>query len=459
MANDYAHVYPLLLAGGVGSRLWPVSRKLFPKQLASFGSDDSLVQMTVKRLFPILSAENIRIVCGHDHVNEMAHHLDRIGVAPQGKIISEPCGRNTAPAILLAALKIAAQDEDAVIVVLPADHIIKDTGRFHAKVADAVRFALQDSIVTFGIRPDYAETGYGYIQGASQGLAGTSEDHARRIRRFVEKPDKATAERYIREGNYFWNSGMFAFKASVIIREFQTHQLNLYNDVKAIADSGDPIDGDDYARLEDISFDYAVMEHTDQGVVLPSDFGWSDIGSWKSLYDFMPKDENGNVIQGDVIANNLRNCFIMGQQQLVAANHLENMVVVGTPDSVFASDLENSREVKKVVARLKREGRKEHQQHPTRYYSWGRTTLLNRDQTHRVERLLIQSGAAVELKATSAVRHLIVVQGALKIVEMHRTRTLEAREAVTTIGNDPVSLENTGVEPLHVLVVTIEDAI
>ncbi len=455
MPDSYSHVYPVLLAGGVGSRLWPVSRKLFPKQLATFGSDDSLVQMTVKRLFPILAAENVRVVCGNEHFNEIAHHLDEIGVSSSGKIIGEPCGRNTAPAILLAALKIIEKDTQALIVVLPADHIIKNKQGFHSKVADAVRFARQGYIVTFGICPSYPETGYGYIQGAPDGLTDAPKDDVRFIERFVEKPDKTTAEKYIQSGNYFWNSGMFAFKASVIIQEFKTFQADLYTGVKMLVDGGDPIKREPYARLPDISFDYAIMEHTTQGVVLPSDFGWSDIGSWKSLYDFMPKDQNGNVIQGDVIANATHNCFIMGQQQLVAANHLENMVVVGTPDSVFVSDLENSREVKNVVTQLKTEGRKEHQQHPTRYFSWGHTTLLDRQENYRTERLLIHAGAAMELLWKAAVRHLIVLDGTVRIAEMHQIRVLEQRETAMIAGNGPLSLENRGTQPLHILDVTI----
>ncbi len=455
MPESFLNVYPVLLAGGVGSRLWPVSRQLFPKQLASFGSDDSLVQMTIKRLFPILTAENVRVVCGQEHLNEIARHLDEIGVSSYNKIISEPCGRNTAPAILLAALKIIEKDEQAVIVVLPADHIIKDEKSFHAKVADAVRFAKQGYIVTFGICPDYPETGYGYIQGTADGPPDALKNEVRFIKRFVEKPDKTTAEKYIRVGNYFWNSGMFAFKASVIIEEFKAFQYNLHTGLQTLAGSEDSINREQYARLPDISFDYAIMEHTAKGVVLPSDFGWSDIGSWQSLYDFMPKDQNGNVIQGDVITNATHNCFIMGQQQLVAANHLENMVVVGTSDSVFVSDLENSREVKNVVTQLKKEGRKEHHQHPTRRYSWGQTTLLDRQDNYRAECMHINAGAAMELKQTGAIRHLIVLDGIVKIVEMHQIRILKEREAVMITSNEPFILENTKTSPLRIMVVTI----
>jgi len=455
MPDSYAHVYPVLLAGGVGSRLWPVSRELFPKQLACFGSDDSLVQMTAKRLFPMLLAENVRVVCGQAHLNEIARHLDEINVSSCGKIIGEPCGRNTAPAILLEALKIIEKDKQAIIIILPADHIIKNKQHFHHKMADAIRFAGQGYIVTFGIRPHYPETGYGYIQGASDGPPDASENQGRFIQRFVEKPDKATAEKYIRAGNYYWNSGMFAFKASAIIEEFKTFQADLHSAVQTIAAGGDAIHRKQYARLPNISFDYAIMEHTAQGVVLPSDFGWTDIGSWQSLYDFMPKDQNENVIQGDVIVNAAHRCLIMGQQQLVAVNHLENMVVVGTPDSVFVSDLENSREVKNIVTQLKADGRKEHHQHPTRHYSWGEATLLDHRENYRAERLQIHAGAAMELKPKGALCHLIVLEGAVKMIELHQVRRLERHQTAIITGHEPLSLENTAAGPLCMLIVTI----
>ena len=348
MADSANNVYAILLAGGTGTRLWPVSRQLYPKQLVKFIGDDSLVQSTIKRLSPVVDTENVRIVCGEQHFHETARHMQGIGLQADGKIICEPSGRNTAPAILLAVLHTLVQEKDAVLCVFPADHVIGNIERFHESLEAAIRLADRGYIVTFGIRPHYAETGYGYVEGN----AAVSEG-ALRVARFVEKPDRKTAQQYIKAGNFFWNSGMFAFKASVIMDEFRTWQPDLFEKMNAIFDPVHPITKAEYDRLPDISIDYAVMEKTTRGVVLPSDFGWSDIGYWKSLYDFLPKDADLNVIDGDVIANDTRGCFILGRDRLIAVNHLKDTVVVETPDSIFVSDIDHSRNVKSIVARLK----------------------------------------------------------------------------------------------------------
>ena len=403
--------FAVLLAGGTGTRLWPVSRELFPKQLIKFIGGDSLVQNTVKRLLPKLAADKIRIVCGYEHFHETARHLTEIGVAAEGKIITEPCGRNTAPAILLAVLTILRAQDDAVLAVFPADHVIKDTEGFHRQLGAALRLASRGFIVTFGIRPHYPETGYGYIEGAGELAEG-----ALQIKRFVEKPDATTAQAYVAAGNYFWNSGMFAFRASVMRDEFRRFHPTLVETMSGIvARGGDPA-REDYARLPDISIDVAIMENTRRGVVLPSDFGWSDIGSWKSLYDFLAKDENGNVIDGDVLTVDTANCFLMGRERLIATNRLRNLVVVETPDSVFVSDMDHSRDVKTIVTRLKEQGRNEHHTHRTVYHPWGNRTLLERRADYCVERLVLYPGSRLAIEAGEcASRQLNVVQGTAEI--------------------------------------------
>nr|MBL0702140.1 mannose-1-phosphate guanylyltransferase/mannose-6-phosphate isomerase [Desulfobacterales bacterium] len=338
--------YAILLAGGTGTRLWPVSRELHPKQLVKFTGEDSLIQSTIKRLVPALNKEKIRIVCGREHDHEIARQMDETGINSDGKIISEPCGRNTAPAILLAAFNILATEDDAVLLIFPADHVIKDLKEFHNKIKSAVQLAEEGYIVTFGITPHYPETGYGYIEGSK---SHTLHDDALPIKRFVEKPDKVTAEKYLKAGNFFWNSGMFAFKASRIIEEFKIHQPDLLQTMEEIFHKNKPVTKIDYERLENISIDYAIMEKTNMGVVLPSDFGWSDIGSWKSLYDFLEKDHNDNVINGDVIERNTENCFIMSHERLIAATNLKNIAVIETSDSIFVSSLDSSRDVKAIV--------------------------------------------------------------------------------------------------------------
>ena len=447
MAASASKVYAILLAGGTGTRLWPVSRQLYPKQLVKFIGDDSLVQSTVKRLSPVLDTENVRIVCGQQHFHETARHMHDIGLRDDGKIICEPSGRNTAPAILLAVLHTLSVEEDAVLCVFPADHVIGNIEQFHERLAAAIRLADQDFIVTFGIKPHYAETGYGYVEGDTAVSEG-----ALRVKRFVEKPDKKTAQQYVNAGNFFWNSGMFAFKASVIMDEFRTWQPDLLEKMNAIFDPDHPITKAEYDRLPDISIDYAVMEKTTRGVVLPSDFGWSDIGSWKSLYDFLPKDADLNVIDGDVIANHTRGCFILGSDRLIAVNHLKDAVVVETPDSIFVSDIDHSRDVKSIVARLKEKGRKEYHQHRTIYYPWGSQTWLEQKNDFTVSKLMIYPASTLRVDMdASAAMHLIVVQGAVTVTADGQALLLDLGMSTAITENGEVLVENAGDQPIYLI--------
>ena len=452
MGDMADNVYAILLAGGTGTRLWPVSRQLYPKQLVKFIGDDSLVQSTIKRLSPVLNAESVRIVCGEQHFHETARHMQDIGLQPDGKIICEPSGRNTAPAILLAVLNILQAEGDAVLCVFPADHVIGDINQFHERLREAIRLADQGRIVTFGITPHYPETGYGYVEGGK----AVSKD-ALAISRFVEKPDMKTARKYIQAGNFFWNSGMFAFKASVILKEFQEHQADLLARMKTMTDGAKTIARKDYDQLPNISIDYAIMENTDLGVVLPSDFGWSDIGSWKSLYDFLPKDDESNVIDGDVISNDTRGCFIMGRDRLIATNHLENMVVVETPDSIFVSDVDHSRDVKSIVARLKEKGRKEYHQHRTIHFPWGSQTLLEQKEGYAVYRLLVypQSTLQVEVGDT-AFMHLVATKGTANVGIGGKIQDLNQGRALTLSKPGSVNIDNQSDEPIWLIQVQLE---
>ena len=443
--------YAVLLAGGTGTRLWPVSRQLYPKQLVKFIGDDSLVQSTIKRLSPVLDADSVRIVCGEQHFHETARHMQDIGLQPEGKIICEPSGRNTGPAILLAVLRILQTEGDAVLCVFPADHVIGDIKRFHDRLKAAIRLADQGRIVTFGITPHYPETGYGYVEGGQ----AVSED-AFAINRFVEKPDMNTARKYIQAGNFFWNSGMFAFKASIILNEFHQHQADLLDQMKAMTDGGKTIARKDYEQLPAISIDYAIMEKTDLGVVLPSDFGWSDIGSWKSLYDFLPKDDDSNVIDGDVISHDTRSCFIMGRNRLIATNHIENMVVVETPDSIFVSDIDHSRDVKSIVARLKEKGRQEYHQHRTIHFPWGSRTLLEQKEGYTVSRLLIYPGSILQVEVdTAAFIHLVAAKGSVKVAIGRKTQDLNQGRALTLSTPGTVDIENTSGQPIWLIQVQL----
>ncbi|MGD9300705.1 MAG: mannose-1-phosphate guanylyltransferase/mannose-6-phosphate isomerase [Desulfobacterales bacterium] len=447
MEDSADKVYAVLLAGGTGTRLWPVSRQLYPKQLVKFIGDDSLVQSTIKRLSPVLDTGCVRIVCGEQHFHEIARHMRDIGLQADGKIICEPSGRNTAPAILLAALNVLNTDRDAVLCVFPADHVIGEIDHFHSRLKAAVRLADQGYVVTFGITPHYPETGYGYVEGGQE-----IADGALTISRFVEKPDKKTAEQYLAAGNYFWNSGMFAFKASVILEEFGKYQPDLLEKMNAITDGINPIAKAEYDQLPDISIDYAIMEKTTRGVVLPSDFGWSDIGSWKSLYDFLPKDSDANVIDGDVITNDTRGCFILGSDRLIATNHLEDMVVIETPDSIFVSDIDRSRDVKSIVVRLKEKDRQEYHQHRTIHFPWGCKTLLEQKEGYTVFRALIYPSSSQQSEVSAGTSlHLVVVKGSARVNANGQTQDLIQGQALTVSAPGIVRIENGSRDPIYLI--------
>ena len=446
------NVYPILLAGGSGTRLWPVSRELYPKQLVKFMGNDSLIQSTIKRLIPLLDVENIRIVCGKEHVHEIARHIEEIGIRTDEKIIAEPCGRNTAPAILLAMLHILNNEKDAVLCIFPADHVIRNNDAFHEKLLSSIKLAEMGHIVTFGIKPDFPETGYGYIEGTGQ-----IKEHALFVKRFVEKPDIETAKRYVEAGNFFWNSGMFTFKASVMMKELNIHQPELLKEMEQLDLSGNIVSQKDYERLPNISIDYAVMEKTDKSAVLPSDFGWSDIGSWKSLYDFISKDANGNVIDGDVISNDTKNCFILGYERLIATNKIKDMVVVETPDSVFVSDMESSRDVKSIVEKLKEKGRSEYQKHKTSYYPWGTSTVLEMNDDCKVEKLILYPGSELKIKPhSSTIKHLVVIRGSGKMISDNQSRLFNKGESMILSESQTITLENPEKEPLNIISMTLD---
>jgi len=445
MPDTETPVYAVLLAGGVGSRLWPVSRDLSPKQLVKFFGRDSLIQATVKRLLPVTDADNIRIVCGQEHREEITRHLQEIGLAAGNRIISEPCGRNTAPAILLAVLKILQSEKEAVLCVFPADHVIKNAAVFRDRLRSAISLADTGYVVTFGMTPHYPETGYGYIEGGDDVSGG-----ALITKRFVEKPDLATARRYLEAGNFFWNSGMFAFRAAVILEEFKRYQPDLLHQMMEIDLSAEQFKAADYIRLPDISIDYAIMERSRKGAVLPSDFGWSDIGSWKALYEFLPKDKDNNVIDGDVIAQETRNCFIMSHGRLIASNHLDNLAIVETPDSIFVSDIDTSRNVKSIVARLKDAGRTETIRHRTIDHAWGSLTVLDRRKGGDVTRLIIRPEAVCHSVADQ-VCSLTVLEGTGRIGELK----VKPGSTFTAAAGEVLQVENRGGESMVVIRVAL----
>jgi len=450
MAVDPLPVYGVLLAGGSGTRLWPVSRERQPKQLVRFVGRDSLVQNTIKRLAPVLEFERMLIVCGREHAHETARQLEQIGVRPEGRIISEPCGRNTGPAVLLALFHILRQEPDAVVGIFPADHAIVNASAFHQRLASAISLARRGHIVTFGITPHCPETGYGYIE-CGAGI----EEGASKVRRFVEKPDHETAQAYIKAGNFLWNSGMFAFKVSVMLDEFQRHCPKLLEKMRSALENEGPSD-QAYAGLSGISIDCAIMEKTKKAVVLASNFGWSDIGSWKSLYDFLPKDENRNVFSGDVISKDTRGCLIRGDHRLIATHHVSDLVVVETPDCVFISGMEESRDVKEIVEALKQRDRREYHVHATEHMAWGRRTTVNESESVAILRLVIDPGALIRLEARAAsLVHVMVAGGTVEIKMANSERVLTKGQNASFVGTTPVFVSNRQKNPASIVQVEI----
>jgi mannose-1-phosphate guanylyltransferase/mannose-6-phosphate isomerase len=451
--TDVTNVFSVLLAGGAGSRLWPVSRELYPKQLVKFIGDNSFVQLTIKRIEPLLDTEKVRIICGGEHFHETAKHMKHIGIDPEGKILCEPCGRNTAPAILYALLSILKNNADPVLCVFPADHVIDNIDSFLDKLKSAIRLANKGHIVTFGITPHYPETGYGYVEGGD----AVSED-ALTLKRFVEKPDLASAKTYLDAGNFFWNSGMFTFKASVMLEEFKTYQKEMIDRMAQIVSLGDFPEKEAYELLADISIDHAIMEKTKKGVVLPSKFGWSDIGSWKSLYDFLPKDNHNNVIDGDVIAKDTTNSFIMGHKRLIATNHINNMVVVETPDSVFVSDIDSSRDVKSIVKSLKENGREEYQKHQKVNHPWGSASILEQKDEYLVSRIIVYPDALYEIEnETSGLKRLDILKGKAEVITDGEKYLLAKGESTTISGDNRATVRNTGETNLYMIEVHIKN--
>jgi mannose-1-phosphate guanylyltransferase/mannose-1-phosphate guanylyltransferase/mannose-6-phosphate isomerase len=453
VVDDEIKVFAILLAGGKGTRLWPLSRELLPKQFATIGGPDSLIQITIKRLLPIINIENLRIVCGESHYHEIKRHMEDISIPSEDKIIKEPCGRNTAPAILLAVLNILRMHDDAIALIFPADHMVSNLSKFQSSVIAAVKLAKADFIVTMGIKPTYPETDYGYIEGGDR----VNED-ALTINRFIEKPDKKTAEKYIQKGNFFWNSGMFAFKSSVILEEFKAYQPDLLKSILGMVSNGGVSSGEEYKKIPAISFDYAIMERTKRGAVIPSDFGWSDIGSWKSLYDFLPKDEDNNVIEGDVIISDTRNSYIKSEGRLIVANCLRNIAVVETADALLVSDLDKSRDIKSLVNDLEMKGRGEYRAHTKVYRPWGYYIVLEEKDNTKVKRIVVNPGRRLSLQMHNRRNeHWVVVKGVAKVINGDLTLILRENQSTYIPQKNVHRIENVSEIPLEVIEVQIGD--
>lgn len=391
---------PVVLSGGSGTRLWPLSRELYPKQLLPLVSKGTMLQETLARLSGVEALSSPIVVCNETHRFLVAEQLLELGATPRA-ILLEPIGRNTAPAIAIAAMACVADDpsrnnaEDPILLILPADHVIQNNAAFQQAIAIGKKAADEGKLVTFGVVPTKPETGYGYIR------RQPSTGPAFPIAQFVEKPDLATAQRYLDSGEYYWNSGMFMFRASVVLNELRVHAPEIY---EACAHAYTSAKRDlDFTRLPakefgacpSISFDYAVMEKTQHGVVVPLDAGWSDVGSWSALHEAIPADEDGNVCLGDVLTSATHGCYLQSTSRLVATVGLQDHVVVETKDAVLIAPKDRVQDVKDLVAKLKKQGRHETALHREVFRPWGSYDSVDAGARFQVKRLTVKPGASI----------------------------------------------------------------
>ena len=446
-------LHPVVLSGGSGTRLWPLSRQNFPKQFLALVGERSLYQETVLRAATLAGAQAPVTVCSDDHRFMVGEQLQAIGVA-SGGILLEPVARNTAPAIALAALHVLKRDPDATLLVMPADHLIEDEAAFRAAVGHALVLADEGWLVTFGITPDYAETGYGYVErGEALGTAGF------RVASFVEKPDLATAERYVATGTYAWNSGMFLFRAQRYLDELARHAPGILAaareaHARAVADLDFiRVDAGAFGGSPSDSIDYAVMEKTDRAAVVPVSCGWSDIGSWSSLWAVSERDDAGNRHEGDVISVDTRGSLVRAsERRLIATLGVEDLVIIDTADATLVARKDRVQDVKRVVEQLKAAGRSEHLFHRKVYRPWGSYDSIGVGPRFQAKRIVVKPGAALSLqKHRHRAEHWVVVSGVAEVTCDDRVFELRENESTFIPRGSVHRLRNRGTEPVELI--------
>ena len=444
-------ITPVIMAGGSGSRLWPLSRQLNPKQFLPLTGEGSMLQETLKRLEPLEHRAPL-LICNEEHRFLVAEQVRQQGVSG-ARILLEPEGRNTAPAIAVAALHAIAEDPNALLLVLAADHLIRDVARFHESIGHAQMLAEQNQLVTFGIVPTHAETGYGYIQ-RGEGL----NDFGFRVKRFVEKPDIDTAEDYLASGGYYWNSGMFLFSAQSYLEELERFQPAMVEACRAaLAGASQDLD---FTRLDAEAFkvcpsdsiDYAVMERTERAAVVPLEAGWSDIGSWSALWDVKEHDAQGNACHGDVMLHDSHGLMVHADHRLVATVGVEDLVVVETKDAVLVVHKDRVQEVKKIVERLKSEGRQEHINHREVYRPWGVYDSIDKGDRYQVKCITVKPGAKLSVQMHHhRAEHWVVVSGTAKVTIGDKTQLVSENESTYIPIGQVHALENPGKIPLELI--------
>ncbi|MFQ3250754.1 MAG: mannose-1-phosphate guanylyltransferase [Glaciecola sp.] len=436
---------PVVLAGGTGSRLWPKSRAALPKQFLSLTSDNTMLQDTILRL-PTDKMDPPLFICNEDHRFLAAEQL-RVANIDYDSIILEPVGRNTAPAIALAALRAIQQGEDPVLLILAADHLIADHQAFHEAVDKATLLAAEGKLVTFGIVPTEAHTGYGYIKSGD----GVSE-LGYEVAEFVEKPDLTTAQQYLNSGDYFWNSGMFMFKASVYLKELSKHAPDIFAACTNAMENTDKdmtfirVDADAFAKCPDDSIDYAVMEKTSDACMVPLDAGWNDVGSWTSLWETSKnKDQCGNVVIGDAILDGVNNSYINSEQRLISVIGLDDVVVVETKDAVLVANKHKVQDIKNVVNQLKAEKRPEFEFHREVFRPWGSYDSIDNGKRYQVKRISVKPGEKLSVQMHHhRAEHWIVVSGTANVTVGEKTSLVTENESIYIPIGEIHALENPG---------------
>lgn len=445
-------ILPVIMAGGSGTRMWPLSRNQFPKQFLTVHGENSMFQETILRLKD-LAASPATIICNEDHRFSVAEQLRIVNIESSG-IILEPVGRNTAPAIALAALNALNKGQDPLLLILTADHFIKNEKAFTESVRNAVPFAESGKLVTFGIVPTAPETGYGYIKRGSE--LGDSEGF--NVDEFVEKPNDSAAQQYLDSGQYYWNSGMFLFKASSYIDELKLHNPAIYEAcVKALANTTIDldfvrVDKAEFEACPEDSIDYAVMEKTSDAVVVPMDCGWSDVGSWSALWEVSDKDEDGNAYIGDVISIDSKNNFVYSQDRLITTVGVEGLAIVDTKDALLVAKQSEVQKVKQVVAELKKTVRSEFEHHREVYRPWGKYDSIDFGERYQVKRITVKPGAKLSVQMHHhRAEHWIVVSGTAKVTNGDKDILLTENQSTYIPVGVIHALENPGKVPLELI--------
>ncbi|MBS0603275.1 MAG: mannose-1-phosphate guanylyltransferase/mannose-6-phosphate isomerase [Proteobacteria bacterium] len=444
-------IVPVILSGGSGTRLWPQSREAYPKQFLPLVDDLTLLQNTARRIDGLPGLVAPLLICNEEHRFMVAEQLRICGVQSSA-ILLEPVGRNTAPAVALAALHACADGSDPLLLVLPADHVIQDENAFRAAVVAALPAAEAGRLITFGIVPTTAETGYGYIR-----AGGAAEGSVRSVDRFVEKPDRETAERYVTSGEYYWNSGMFLFRASVFLAELEAHAPQIFTACRAALQGAKSdadfirVDAEAFSACPSDSIDYAIMEKTRAAAVLPLACGWNDVGSWSALWEVCNRDTDGNVACGDVISVDSHGCYVRAGR-LIATVGVSDLVIVDTDDAVLVAHKDRVQEVKRVVAQLKSGGRSEWKHHRKVYRPWGAYDSIDAEDRFQVKRITVRPGAALSLQMHHhRAEHWIVVKGTARITRGDEVFLLSENQSTYIPLGITHRLENPGRIPLELI--------